>query len=98
MKLLVGAFNQEKALVSVIVKTDGSFAALVPGETFSAEFCDRSPLCVCDIYMRGSGVVCRGQWSLDSAAQHTKLFSAFLQPTIHSNYGGKSSTTSVLKF
>ena len=31
MKALVGAFNQEKALVgafSVIVKTDGSFAAL----------------------------------------------------------------------
>ena len=31
MKVLVGAFNQEKALVgafSVIVKTDGSFAAL----------------------------------------------------------------------
>ena len=32
MEVLVGAFNQEKALVgafSVIVKTDGSFAALV---------------------------------------------------------------------
>ena len=32
VKVLVGAFNQEKALVgafSVIVKTDGSFAALV---------------------------------------------------------------------
>ena len=32
MKALVGTFNQEKALVeafSVIVKTDGSFAALV---------------------------------------------------------------------
>ena len=32
VKALVGAFNQEKALVwvfSVIVKTDGSFAALV---------------------------------------------------------------------
>ena len=34
MKALVGAFNQKKALVSVgafsvIVKTDGSFAALV---------------------------------------------------------------------
>ena len=33
VKVLVGAFNQEKALIgtfSVIVKTDGSFAALVP--------------------------------------------------------------------
>ena len=33
MKALVGTFNQEKALVgafSVIVKTDGSFAALLP--------------------------------------------------------------------
>ena len=32
MKALVGAFNQEKALVgafSVIVKTDGSFEALI---------------------------------------------------------------------
>ena len=32
MKVLVGAFNQEKVLVgafSVIVKTDGSFAALL---------------------------------------------------------------------
>ena len=32
--MLVGAFNQEKALegaFSVIVKTDGSFAALLPG-------------------------------------------------------------------
>ena len=32
VKVLVGAFNQEKALVgafSLIVKTDGSFAALV---------------------------------------------------------------------
>ena len=32
MKVLIGAFNQERALVaafSVIVKTDGSFAALV---------------------------------------------------------------------
>ena len=28
MKALVGAFNQEKALVGLIVKTDGSFAAL----------------------------------------------------------------------
>ena len=34
---LVGAFNQEKALVetfSVIVKTDGSFAALLPDDVF----------------------------------------------------------------
>ena len=34
MKILVGAFNQEKVLVgaySVIVKTDGSFAALLMG-------------------------------------------------------------------
>ena len=33
MKVLVGPFNQERALVaafSVIVKTDGSFAALIP--------------------------------------------------------------------
>ena len=34
--MLVGAFNQEKALVygdfSMIVKTDGSFAALVKGD------------------------------------------------------------------
>ena len=34
MKALVGTFNQEKVLVgafSMIVKTDGSFAALLPG-------------------------------------------------------------------
>ena len=36
MKVLVGAFNQEKALVgafSVIVKTDKSFAALITAVT-----------------------------------------------------------------
>ena len=35
MKILVGAFNQEKVLVgaySVIVKTDGSFAALLSAQ------------------------------------------------------------------
>ena len=39
MKALVGALNQEKALVgdfSVIVKTDGSFTALVPACTGAA--------------------------------------------------------------
>ena len=39
MKVLVGTFNLEKALVgafSVIVKTDGSFAALLPVITNSA--------------------------------------------------------------
>ena len=39
MKVLVGTFNMEKALVgafSVIVKTDGSFAALLPVITNSA--------------------------------------------------------------
>ena len=37
MKAVVAAFNQEKALVgafSVIVKTDGSFAALLPVDVF----------------------------------------------------------------
>ena len=39
VKALVGALNQEKALVgdfSVIVKTDGSFTALVPACTGAA--------------------------------------------------------------
>ena len=42
MKALVGNFNQEKALVgafSVIVKTDGSFAALVEIERWGGVIC-----------------------------------------------------------